>query len=259
MSVVHDIVTKKCANCRKEISVLHPDSWAYKRHAGNTYIFWCSWKCLRQSEKEGKINMKKLTLEDKKHAVKIALDGGNPLEYIRMCGVLNAAEAWGKIKNNLKEKDPATWERLPKRLPNPVMDRKKEAPADQVTKEAMKHPEQPVVQIDGPVIMEKMAEQVKGNDFIEMPTAEEIIPKEIKKHMKPGVFEKQKNKFSLPAICQGFEVVGIRGQYGIYKANDKAKYFDFQPFGGELCMTPEEWHEQLNELQRAAKVLGVEM
>ncbi|MBQ5756813.1 MAG: hypothetical protein IIV88_06090, partial [Erysipelotrichaceae bacterium] len=61
--------------------------------------------------------MNKLTLDNKKHAVKIALDGGNPLEYIRMCGVKNAAESWMKIKNDLKLKDPETWEKLPKRLP----------------------------------------------------------------------------------------------------------------------------------------------
>ena len=226
MSVVHDIVTKKCANCRKEISVLHPDSWAYKRHAGNTYIFWCSWKCLRQSEKEGKINMKKLTLEDKKHAVKIALDGGNPLEYIRMCGVLNAAEAWGKIKNNLKEKDPATWEKLPKRLPNPVMDRKKEAPADQVTKEAMKHPEQPVVQIDGPVIIEKMAEKPVN---------------EVK-----------------PINLKAFSISAIRTGLGEFYFDKKFNTIDWRTIvGDEVSLTPAGWRELINTMPDVLTVLGV--
>ena len=226
MSVVHDIVTKKCANCRKEISVLHPDSWAYKRHAGNTYIFWCSWKCLRQSEKEGKINMKKLTLEDKKHAVKIALDGGNPLEYIRMCGVLNAAEAWGKIKNNLKEKDPATWEKLPKRLPNPVMDRKKEAPADQVTKEAMKHPEQPVVQIDGPVIIEKMAEK----------PVNEVKPIKLK----------------------AFSISAIRTGLGEFYFDKKFNSIDWRTIeGDEVSLSPAGWRELIDTMPDVMTVLGV--
>ena len=226
MSVVHDIITKKCANCRKEISVIHPDSWAYKRHAGNTYIFWCSWKCLRQSEKEGKINMKKLTLEDKKHAVKIALDGGNPLEYIRMCGVLNAAEAWGKIKNNLKEKDPATWEKLPKRLPNPVMDRKKEAPADQVTKEAMKHPEQPVVQIDGPVIIEKMAEKPVN---------------EVK-----------------PINLKAFSISAIRTGLGEFYFDKKFNTIDWRTIvGDEVSLTPAGWRELINTMPDVLTVLGV--
>ena len=226
MSVVHDIITKKCANCRKEISVLHPDSWAYKRHAGNTYIFWCSWKCLRQSEKEGKINMKKLTLEDKKHAVKIALEGGNPLEYIRMCGVLNAAETWRKIKNNLKEKDPATWEKLPKRLPNPVMDRKKEAPADQVTKEAMQHPEQPVVQIDGPVIIEKMAEKPVN---------------EVK-----------------PINLKAFSISAIRTGLGEFYFDKKFNSIDWRTIeGDEVSLTPAGWRELINTMPDVLTVLGV--
>ena len=65
------------------------------------------------------VNMGKLTLEDKKKAVQIAVDGGNPLEYIRSCGVKNAAEAWGNIKRVVKETDPEAFEKIPKRLPNP--------------------------------------------------------------------------------------------------------------------------------------------
>ena len=154
MTVVHDITTKICANCGREISILHPDHWAYKRKLGHVNIFWCSWSCLREAEKEGKFSMKKLTLDNKKHAVKIAMDGGNPLEYIRMCGISNAADCWSKIKADLKEKDPDAWEKLPKRLPNPVMDRNKEAPADAVTKAALQHPERPIVALVSPVVME---------------------------------------------------------------------------------------------------------
>lgn len=158
MTVVHDITTKICNTCGREISILHPDNWAYKRKLGNVNIFWCSWRCLREAEKEGKLSMKKLTLDNKKHAVKIAMDGGNPLEYIRMCGISNAADCWSKIKADLKEKDPDAWEKLPKRLPNPVMDKKKEkaeeAPADAVTKAAMQHPECPIVSPISPVVIE---------------------------------------------------------------------------------------------------------
>lgn len=154
MTVVHDITTKICNTCGREISILHPDHWAYKRKLGNVNIFWCSWSCLREAEKEGKFSMKKLTLDNKKHAVKIAMDGGNPLEYIRMCGISNAADCWSKIKADLKEKDPEAWEKLPKRLPNPVMDRNKEAPADAVTKAALQHPERPIVAPVSPVVME---------------------------------------------------------------------------------------------------------
>ena len=251
MSVVHDTITKTCAQCGREFGVSYPDQWAYKTGAARKKYF-CSWSCLRQAETEGKINMAKLTLDDKKHAVKIALDGGNPLEYIRACGVKNAAESWMKIKDNLRLKDPETWEKLPKRLPN----QKKGEDVIMADEVPIATPIPPLVM--DPVI-EKFADHLKGNEAIEMPTAEEVIPKEFQKHMKPGALKKREKKFSQPSICNGFEVIGIRGQYGVYRANDEVNYFDFQPFGGELCMSPEDWHEQLDELHRAAKVLGVEL
>ena len=76
----------------------------------------------RLNDGKGKKIMGKLTIENKKRSVQLALSGKNPLEYIRSCGVKNAAEAWGKIKRDLKEVDPETFEKLPKRLPNPKKD-----------------------------------------------------------------------------------------------------------------------------------------
>lgn len=67
------------------------------------------------------------------------------------------------------------------------------------------------------------------------------------------------SKFVNPAYIEGFEVVGIKGQFGTYKANAEVNYFDFQPFGGELCMSPEDWREQLKEIDHAMKILGVKL
>ena len=231
MTVVHDITTKICNTCGREISILHPDHWAYKRKLGNVNIFWCSWSCLREAEKEGKFSMKKLTLDNKKHAVKIAMDGGNPLEYIRMCGISNAADCWSKIKADLKEKDPEAWEKLPKRLPNPVMDRNKEAPADAVTKAALQHPERPIVQIDGQVIVEKMMEQTP--------------------------------KITKPLAYSGFTVRAIEGKYGRFSCYkiDNIMYFNYESLDRreEIDMPIYKWKAFLEEIQEAAAVLGVEL
>ena len=230
MTVVHDITTKICANCGREISILHPDHWAYKRVMKNVNVFWCSWRCLRQSEKEGKLDMKKLTLENKKEAVRIALSGGNPLDFIRMCGISNAADCWSKIKADLKEKDPNTWEKLPKRLPNPVMDRKKEAPADAVTKAALQHPERPIVAPISPVVME--------------------IPE-------------QKPKITKPLAYSGFTVRAIEGKYGRFSCYkiDNIMYFNYESLDRreEIDMPIYKWKAFLEEIQEAAAVLGVEL
>ena len=229
MTVVHDITTKICNTCGREISILHPDHWAYKRKLGNVNIFWCSWSCLREAEKEGKFSMKKLTLDNKKHAVKIAMDGGNPLEYIRMCGISNAADCWSKIKADLKEKDPEAWEKLPKRLPNPVMDRNKEAPADAVTKAALQHPERPIVQIDGQVIVEKMMEQTP--------------------------------KITKPLAYDGYTVCCIESKtFGRFYWDRDHNHLDWTTGEGEeVSFTPQGWKMFLEELPKAAAILGVEL
>ena len=229
MTVVHDSTTKICNTCGREISILHPDHWAYKRKLGNVNIFWCSWSCLREAEKEGKFSMKKLTLDNKKHAVKIAMDGGNPLEYIRMCWISNAADCWSKIKADLKEKDPEAWEKLPKRLPNPVMDRKKEAPADAVTKAALQHPERPIVQIDGQVIVEKMMEQTP--------------------------------KITKPLAYDGYTVCCIESKtFGRFYWDRDHNHLDWTTGEGEeVSFTPQGWKMFLEELPKAAAILGVEL
>lgn len=230
MTVVHDITTKICNTCGREISILHPDNWAYKRKLGNVNIFWCSWRCLREAEKEGKFSMKKLTLDNKKHAVKIAMDGGNPLEYIRMCGISNAADCWSKIKADLKEKDPEAWEKLPKRLPNPVMDRNKEAPADAVTKAALQHPERPIVSPIPPVVIET---------------------------------PEQKPKITKPLAYSGFTVRAIEGKYGRFSCYkiDNIMYFNYESLDRreEIDMPIYKWKAFLEEIQEAASVLGVEL
>ena len=107
---------KRCAYCKKKFALLYPKVWGYQRNTGKGILYFCSWHCKREEEKE-RDEMKKLTLDQKKKAVKIAVDGGNPLGFLESLGLKNAVEAWSKIKSNLKEFDPDTYAKLPKRLP----------------------------------------------------------------------------------------------------------------------------------------------
>ena len=43
---------RKCRNCGKRFTVLHPTRWAYKRPKGARYEYFCSWGCLRADEKK---------------------------------------------------------------------------------------------------------------------------------------------------------------------------------------------------------------
>ena len=116
---------RACPVCGNNFSVLYPDLWRYKYNSGKKIFFYCSYSCKREAEKE-RDEMKKLTLEQKKKAVQIAVDGGNPLGFLEDLGIKNSAEAWSKIKAHLKEFDPDTYAQLPKRLPQ--REQKAEAP-----------------------------------------------------------------------------------------------------------------------------------
>jgi len=221
--VTTDLISRKCRRCGKEISVLHPAQWAFKKVSGMNVTYWCSWTCLRKDEKEGKFDMRKLTLEDKKEAVRIALSGGNPLDYIRMCGISNAAEAWSKIKEDLKKKDPEAWARLPKRVPTTKTE---EVPSDEVTKAVMAHPEQPIVQIEGPVVMEPKERDDKGN--------------------------------TKPFSFQGFDVSAVRHPvFGEFYYDKKFKCVDWRaPDGAETSLSPELWRELAEQIPGILDILG---
>ena len=223
-----------CPVCGKRHVIMWPDMYVCRR--GPTY--YCSEDCMfvdatkdmklikmlaHVRAKKGSKNMMKITLEQKKKAVEIALSGKNPLNYLKECGIKAPDKTWYAIKAALKEKDQELYARIP--------DFRK---ADKET------PEQaPTVKLSGQIRIE--TPEANKVEIVETP-------------------EKEKEKeFGLPAYINGFEIIGIRGQFGTYRASSEYNYFEFVPFGGELCMNPGDWREQLEELQKAAKVLGVKL
>lgn len=249
MSIIHDTITKTCAQCGREFGVSYPDQWAYKTGTAKKRFF-CSWSCLRQSETEGKINMTKLTLDDKNYAVKIALDGGNPLEYIRMCGVKNAAESWMRIKDDLRLKDPETWEKLPKRLPR--VNKEEAVPLPEVVPEEMVKP----VVIDTPDGPKEIT-----TESISKMTQEEVSQANAAM-MKQLIERKKEMDAGKPMLYSGFVVTAVEGEYGRY-FHDKTSIGDYIDYeskdGDELSMTIDQWRAFLKELHHAAAVLGVKL
>ena len=106
---------RKCATCGKKFTVLRPQLWAYKRGTPGHMKYYCSWSCLRKSEGKDETEMGKLTLEIKKKAVEIAIDGGDPLKYLEECGYTAPDKMWGYIKSRVKESNPEMYEQIPDR------------------------------------------------------------------------------------------------------------------------------------------------
>lgn len=110
---------KICPVCKKKFFVMYPGLWGYKRGSKpHNFTYYCSWKCLRASEKKGEekhMGAKRLlTEEQKSHAVWIAISGEDPRPYLEECGSKNPQVTWSMIRTALKETDPETFAKLPR-------------------------------------------------------------------------------------------------------------------------------------------------
>lgn len=58
-------------------------------------------------------NAKKLTREEKEKAVELAIDGKDPIGYLKECGCKNPWASWAYIKNVLKKSKPELYAKIP--------------------------------------------------------------------------------------------------------------------------------------------------
>ena len=200
----------RCPQCGKEFEVLWPQLWSYKR--GQEFL--CTYTCLRAYDEEKEANeMQKITLEQKKQAVEIAISGTSPLDFLRKCGSKAPEKTWYAIKAALRHVDPEKYAQIP--------DFRK---ADKET------PKEPTaVKLTGPI-------------KIETPETP--------------------RKITEPLNYDGFAVQAINGDYGRYSRSSCSgtDYIDFTSNNGEeLSMPISAWKDFLEELNRAANVLGVEL
>ena len=138
---------KKCPQCGKNFYVNWTDQWVYKRFVDKAERCFCSWKCVREFDKKGeekqvgKLGKKRLiSQEHEAQAVDIALDGGDPIQFLIDHGSQDPYHMWYRIRARLKVEDPESYAKLPKRMPrkNPV---KVETPEASVAEpETPEHP-----------------------------------------------------------------------------------------------------------------------
>lgn len=178
----------------------------------------------------------KVTLEHKKKAVEIALEGGDPLKYLKDHGAGNAPAMWYTIKQHLKEADPEKFSRLPDMRANGNNRKKPE------TEKA-----------DAPTL----ADAMKGmND-----AAEEFFGACEDMGLKMDKLEK--SKITKPVNYEGFNVRAVEGNFGSYhfqEINGK-QWIDYENRDGadELSMTVDQWRGFLAEIRKAGLILGVEL
>ena len=141
-----------CPVCKKEFEILHPQMWRYK--INSEYV--CSWGCLRKGETKGVEQVKReIPQEAKMEAVRIAIEGGDPIEYLGKYSV-NPAGMWTYIRSVVKKTDPETFEKIPNLREKPpkkslqVEKPKKpaKAPEEKQKQDAPKKEEEPISQPD---------------------------------------------------------------------------------------------------------------
>lgn len=174
-------------------------------------------------EKLGKV---KLTLADKKEAVRIATEGGNPYNFLREKGIAFPETCWHKIKNGIT--DPEILAKIPTRLPQ--QNRKK-------VPKAVKAAEPRTVIAEEPAEMTQDAKECT-----EAP---------------------ERAAITKPLMFDGFPVREVEGKFGRYRYNKSNgnEYIDMENRDGldVLSLTTDEWREFFDEAKRAALVLGVEL
>ena len=236
-----------CPVCGKMKCAYWPEHWVYRR--GEDFL--CSEDCQivydtqkqrkmsgwindyfkKKKGKDGKAIMgkgkRKVTLEQKKKAVQIAIDGGDPREYLRQCGSENPDSLWWYVKKVIKEKDPALYEKIPEKLPyRKPLEENNTIQAGTVVN-AINGMQEAADTFFG--ACKDMGLNVETPEFIAAPMPEA-----------PGA---------------SFKIVMVRGELGEYRVDGE----DFLYTGacGTIKMASEDLSAWLDELSRAAKLLEV--
>lgn len=234
----------KCATCGKEFDALWPDLYRYKR--GGTFL--CSWSCLRKyDEEKGSGNMT-LTDKQKRIACEMALEGKNPLPYLKEIGAKNPTVAWDTCLNWAKKNNMEGFDMMPKRFGQ----QKKEAPKvelvyDPGIAEEYRR-EQEEKKANEKAAIEKMKEIIMTPDEERpMPKAEEIIPKEMRPYIRTMNYE-------------GYAATAIKKDgVGEFYYDRKHGTIDWEnEYGEEISLLPADWMRLAEEIPKVMKILGAD-
>ena len=215
---------KQCPVCRKEFTVLWPHQWAYKRNWPSHPVYYCSWKCLRANDKEeGERQMgkpRRISEDQVKEAVRIAIETGDPREYLRDLGFENPAQKWHEIKKKVKASDPKTYEKLPR-----VCGKKSKPVQDEPT----------------------LADAVQG-----MTEAAETFFGECENM---GLKIAKVPEAKAPGI--EFRVNGIDTELGSFRYYKRSGYLDWESENDTVSLNVDEWRQLIRDLPKIMEILGV--
>ena len=235
-----------CPICGRVKCIHWPEHWVYRRGS----VYYCSATCMDVAmvkdmnaineavNRRKEYAMTKITLEQKKKAVQIAISGGNPLEYLKKLGSTRPDGLWYTIKENLKKVDPETYAKLPDYRGKTRIVKESDPKAKKPTVTLIEEPGSsgftdqevqaikdavPTVKVDGPLrIQTEEPEKVK------------IISEQ--KPLKPGLRGLNNSDFEVSAIKHPI--------FGEFYYDQKFGMVDWRtPDGEEVSLSPKNWKE----------------
>lgn len=192
-----------------------------------------------------------VTPEVKEKAVQIAIDGGDPREYLRKDVGLKYPEGmWWKIRDELHDKDPEKYAKLPARLPRSGW--KNHDAVFQTSDQ--KKPEKETPKKTGPDGKEYEKLELEAGKNYELNVAE--TPE--KKRILDGV---DMTKVTAPVNFGGYEVTAVRdAELGEFYFDRKYNTIDWRtPDGDEISMGPVGWRNLARQIPEVLGILGVKV
>lgn len=216
---------KKCAACGKWFDVLYPHLWRYRREER----YFCSWSCIRINDKGKEAKDMRghrvLTQEQKSRAVEMALNGENPLPFLKECGASNPSASWNYIRKAAILEDPERAGRLRQPLP-----------------------------------ANKPAEEPKVELVYDQEIAEEYKREQAQKAANAAARAEAEKKCTVQLNYDGFYVTAVRAPYGEFHYDKKHDLLEFKGAGGEeVSYSPMSWKIIIEDVKKIMKILGVEV
>lgn len=236
-----------CPICGKRFPVIWPEHWIYKRNG----VFYCSEQCLsvvifretnklRQIDQERKREryiVNRITMEQKKKAVQIAIAGGDPRDFLKECGSKNPAIMWTTIRQALKKSDPEMYEKLPARISPKAA-------------EKINTIQPPVVKLTGPIRIE--TPEANNVEIVETPEAPKQVIKIRGTDTDITKMEKER-AFNDRTTTTAIRVDGL----GEFYYDKKFTAIDWRTeVGDEVSMGPAWWAQLAEDLPLILKKLG---
>ena len=184
----------------------------------------------------------KLTDEDRLETCLIAIRGGNPRKHLEQLGSSDPQGTWSKVKAWCADKKPEVYAKIPKRIA--------------VTDEA------PVVKLSGPIVIETPdGKETKVGTVGDALNNMADAAADFFGACEDMGLNLEDKKITQPVSYDGFKVRAVSGVFGRYSYSEtRSAYIDYENNDGdELSMTLEQWRGFLDELHRAAAILGVEL